>query len=36
MEKLRKLKIGRKYRVKSFERLIKEYGKPTEKCLMSC
>lgn len=27
MEKLRTLKIGRKYKVKSFERLIKEYGK---------
>lgn len=27
MEELKILKMGRKYRVKSFERLIKEYGK---------
>lgn len=27
MEKFRTLKMGRKYKVKSFERLIKEYGK---------
>lgn len=27
MEELRTLKMGKKYRVKSFERFIKEYGK---------